>query len=88
MKVWTSQLIKWVLTVWNKSGSFSFICVLQEVKQTVYSLIVKTSYLPFFDSRQQNSSISLRLPAQLLLGRQWKWLGPPVQQQQLPGRPW
>lgn len=41
-----------------------------------------------FDSRQQNFAISFRLPAQLLLDGQWKWLGPPVQQQQLPARPW
>lgn len=41
-----------------------------------------------FSSRQQNYAIPLRLPAQLLLGGQWKWPGPPVQQQQLPARPW
>lgn len=61
----------------------SFTCFSQEVKQMVYF-----SYLHFFDSRQQNDSVSLRLPAQLLLSGQWKWLGPPVQQQQLRARPW
>lgn len=57
----------------------------------VYSLIVKPHIcisLAAISSRQQNASISLGLPAQLLLSGQWKWLGPPVQQQQLPARPW
>lgn len=40
-----------------------------------------------FSSRQQNFSVSLRLPAQLLLGGQREWLGPPVLQQQLPAGP-
>lgn len=60
-------------------------CFLPDVKQMVYSLIVKPHICT---SRQQNASISLRLPAKLLLSGQWKWLGPPVQQQQLPARPW
>lgn len=56
----------------------------------VYSLIVKPHICissTAISSRQQNASISLRLPAQLLLSGQWQWLGPPVQQQQLPARP-
>lgn len=67
------------------------LCFLPEVKQMVYSLIVKPHIcisLTATSSRQQNASIPLRLPAQLLLSGQWKWLGPPVQQQQLPARPW
>lgn len=57
-------------------------CFSQDVKQMVY---FRKAHICI--SRQQDDSVSLRLPAQLLLSRQWKWLGPPVQQQQLPARP-
>lgn len=71
------------MTVWTSMVMFMF------GTQLDFTLWSSKPHFSFtlISSRQQNDPISLRLPAQLLLSGQWKWLGPPVQQQQLPAGP-